>query len=209
MEILIARWQVIHQKYFAADIADFIQLHKLGSAFIVGHSMGGVIAQRFALDYPQLTKGLVIVGSAASFKNNPGMPEFYNQVQGLSDPMDKAFMDEFQRATLARPIDPTYFNVLVAEGMKVPVRVFKEALQGLMEVDYNHELKNIKSPVLILWGAKDSFITEENQAQLVKEIRHSEFFVYEKTGHALHWEEPNRFVKDLVGFVTKSPKVKI
>jgi non-heme chloroperoxidase len=194
-------------KDFAADIADFIQLHKLHSAFIVGHSMGGVIAQRFALDYPQLTKGLVIVSSAPSLKNNPGMPEFYNQVQGLSDPMDKSFMDEFQRATLARPIDPTYFNVLVAEGMKVPVRVFKEALLGLMKADYTHELKNITSPVLIVWGAKDSFFTEENQAALVKQIKHSSFFVYEETGHALHWEEPNRFVNDLVGFVNRSTQL--
>jgi non-heme chloroperoxidase len=163
-----------------------------------------VIAQRFALDYPQLTKGLVIVGSAASLKDNPGMPEFYDQVKALADPMDKTFMDEFQKSTLAKPIDPTWYNVLVAEGMKVPVRVFKEALLGLMKADYTLEINNIKSPVLILWGAKDSFITEENQAQLVKQIRHSEFIIYEETGHALHWEEPNRFVNDLVGFVTKS-----
>jgi non-heme chloroperoxidase len=194
-------------KDFAADIADFIQLHKLHSAFIVGHSMGGVIAQRFALDYPQLTRGLVIAGSAASLKDNPGMPEFYQQVQGLADPMDKDFMDEFQKATLAKPIDRKYYNVLVAEGMKVPVRVFKQALHGLIEADYTHELKNIKSPVLIVWGAKDSFITEDNQAQLVKGIKESDFLVYERTGHALHWEEPNRFVNDLIGFVNRAARL--
>lgn len=196
-------------KDFAADIADFIQLHKLHSAFIVGHSMGGVIAQQFVLDYPQLTKGIVIVSSAASLKNNPGMPEFYKQVQSLADPMEKSFMDEFQKATLAKPIDRSYYNVLVTEGMKVPVSVFKEALRGLMEIDYTHDLKYIESPVLILWGRKDSFFTVDNQEQLVKEIKHSKFLFYENTGHALHWEEPARFVNDLVDFLTQTTSFKM
>lgn len=196
-------------KDFADDVADFIQLHDLKSVYIVGHSMGGVVAQQFAIDYPQLTKGLVIISSAPSFKNNPGVPAFYEQVLKLNDPMDKIFMDEFQKGTLAKPIDPAYYNLLVAEGMKVPVRVFKEVFTGLMNTDYTHQLKNIKAPVLIMWGTKDNFCTQDAQEQLVKEIRDVRLFVYERTGHALHWEEPARFVNDLVGFVTKSTRLKM
>lgn len=196
-------------KDFAADVADFIQLYDLKTAYIVGHSMGGVVAQQFAIDYPQLTRGLVIISSAPSFKNNPGVPEFYEQVLQLKDPMDKTFMDEFQKGTLAKPIDPAYYNLLVAEGMKVPVRVFKEAFTGLMNIDYTNQLKSIKAPVLIMWGTKDNFCTQDAQEQLVKEIRDVRLLVYERTGHALHWEEPARFVNDLVGFVTKSTRLKM
>jgi len=196
-------------KDFAADIAEFIRMQDLKGAFIVGHSMGGMVAQQFALDYPELTKGVVINSSAASLKDNPGMPEFYEQVLKLNDPMDKAFMDEFQKATLAKPIDPAYYNLLVAEGMKVPVRVFKAALTGLIEADYTKELKNIKAPVLIMWGTKDGFFSKDNQQLLVKEIRDVRMLVYEGTGHALHWEEPARFANDLVGFVTKANRLKM
>ncbi|MGZ5248386.1 MAG: alpha/beta fold hydrolase, partial [Flavitalea sp.] len=191
-------------KDFASDIAAFTRLMNLESAVIVGHSMGGMIAQQFALDYPGLTKAVVINSSAASLKDNPGLPEFYEQVLELNDPMDKAFMDEFQKSTLAKPIDSAYYNLLVAEGLKVPVRVFKAALTGLMNADYTKELKNIKVPVLIMWGTKDGIFSRTNIQLLVQEIRDARLLVYEGTGHALHWEEPVRFVNDLVGFVTKS-----
>ncbi len=196
-------------KDFASDIAGFIRLMNLESAIIVGHSMGGMVAQQFALDYPELTKALVINSSAASLKDNPGLPEFHEQVLKLNDPMDKAFMDEFQKATLAKPIDPTYYNLLVAEGLKVSVRVFQAALTGLMDADYTKELNNIKVPVLIMWGSQDGFISKTNQQILVKEIRDARLLVYEGTGHALHWEEPARFVNDLVGFVSKSIHLKM
>jgi pimeloyl-ACP methyl ester carboxylesterase len=196
-------------KDFASDIAAFIKLMNLESAVIVGHSMGGIVAQQFALDYPELTKAVVINSSAASLKTNPGLPEFYEQVMKLEDPMDKTFMDEFQKATLVKPIDPAYYNLLVEEGLKVPVRVFQAALTGLMNIDFTKKLNTIKVPVLIMWGTKDGFISKANQQVLVKEIKDARLLVYEGTGHALHWEEPARFVNDLAGFVRKSIHLKM
>ena len=123
--------------------------------------------------------------------------------------MDKSFMDEFQKGTLAKPIDPGYYHLLVGEGMKVPVRVFKATFTGLMNADYTNQLKNIKAPVLIVWGTKDNFCRQDDQEELVKEIRDARLLVYERTGHALHWEEPARFANDLVGFVTKSTRLRM
>src|SRR5688500_7929990 len=192
-----------HSKDFAADVAGFVKQRKLGAVFIVGHSMGGVNAQQFALDYPQLLKGLVIVGSAPAFKDNPGMPEFYQEVLKMEGAIEKAFMVEFQKATLAKPIDAVYFDTLVAEGLKVPSRVFKAAFKGLMEVDFATELKKVDCPVLIFWGDKDRFCFRSNQNILSKNIRNSEILVYEGTGHALHWEEPARFANDLLSFINR------
>lgn len=165
--------------------------------------MGGVNAQQFALDYPQLLKGLVIVDSDTAFKDNPGMPEFYQEVLKLEGAIDKAFMEEFQKATLAKSIDPVYFDTLVAEGLKVPSRVFKAAFKGLMEVDFTGELKKINCPVLIFWGDRDAFCFRSGQDILLKNIRNSEILIYEGTGHALHWEEPGRFANDLLAFITR------
>ena len=188
-------------KDFAADIAEFIKQKKLSQAFIVGHSMGGVNAQQFALDYPGLTKGLVIIDSDPSFKNNPGMPEFYQEVLKLEGAIDRKFMDDFQKATLAKPIDSVYFNLLVDEGIKVPASVFKAAFEGLMQVNFTEHLKNINAPVLILWGNKDTFCTFKGQEQLVNNIKNSRLIIYGNTGHALHWEEPKKFAEDLMNFI--------
>ena len=48
---------------FSDALAEFMDLVGLRSAVIAGHSMGASIAQRFALDYPERTLGLVLLGA--------------------------------------------------------------------------------------------------------------------------------------------------
>jgi len=168
--------------------------------------MGGVVAQQFVLDHPLLVKGIVIIDSDASFKDNPGIPEFFQAVLKLEGAIKKEYMDEFQKSTLAKPIDPVYYDTLVAEGLKVPARVFKAAFKGLMEVDYTYELKKIDRPVLIFWGDKDAICFRNDQEIFIKEINNAKLLVYEGRGHALHWEEPQRFANDLVAFVNSINK---
>lgn len=195
-------------KDFAGDIAEFIKQKNLDKAFIVGHSMGGVNAQQFAIDYPELTKGLVIIDSDPVLKNNPGMPEFNQEVQKLEGSISRKFMDDFQRATLADPIDSTYYNLLVDEGMKVPVSIFKAALEGLMQIDFTEQLKQINKYALIFWGNKDAFCTFKGQELLINNIKNSKLIVYGNTGHALHWEEPKKFSEDLLNFIDNVTGVK-
>lgn len=195
-------------KQFAADVAAFIVQKNLGSAVIVGHSMGGVHAQQFAIDFPHLTKGLVVIGSDPNFSNNPGMPEFHQEVLAMQEHISFEFMSEFQKATLAVPIDSAYFNLLVEEGTKVPVYVFQSAFTGLMETDLTQQLKTITTPTIIFWGDLDAFCTREGQDVLASNIRRAKLLVYERTGHALHWEHPQRFAKDLSEFIANNIKTK-
>lgn len=50
---------------FASDVAAFMDALHLDQAVIAGHSMGSSVAQRFAIDYPDRTSGLVLIGSFA------------------------------------------------------------------------------------------------------------------------------------------------
>lgn len=188
-------------KDFAKDVALFMKQQKLNEAVIVGHSLGGLVAQRFALDYPQLCKGLVIVSSAAAFANNPGVPEFLDMVDQLKDPVDKAFAEGFQKSTITKPIGDEYFNTIVAETMKVPARVWKAIAIELRKIDYTPELGGITQRTLILWGDQDIFCLKNNQDDLRNNIKNSNLITYQGIGHALHWEDPQRFVSDLLNFM--------
>ena len=195
-------------KDFAGDIAEFVKQKNLKKVFIVGHSMGGVHAQQFAIDYPELTKGLVIIDSDPSLRNNPGMVEFYQEVSKMEGAITRKFMDEFQTATLAKPIDSAYYKLLVDEGIKVPARVFKAALEGLMQVDFTEQLNQINSPTLVFWGNKDAFCFFKGQETLINNIKNSRLIVYGNTGHALHWEEPKKFSEDLLNFIDDVIEIK-
>ena len=187
--------------HFAADIAAFIEQKKLNQVVIAGHSMGGIVAQKFALDHPALTKAVVIIGSDPSFSRNEGMPEFYREVMDMKDHIDREYMIGFQKATLSKEIDSVYFNLLVDESMKVPVKVFQAAMTGLMNDDYADEVRKISQPTLIFWGSKDAFFLREGQEKMARSINGSKSIVYEGAGHALHWEQPQRFAKDIADFI--------
>lgn len=188
-------------EHFAKDVAAFMKQLKIEKAVIVGHSMGATIAQRFALDNPELTAGLVLMGTFASFPANEGLPEFSKLVNQLKDPIDLAFASEFQKSTLAVPIDSAYLNILIGESMKVPARIWKDVLNGLMPVDYLKQLWQIKNPALIIWGDRDVFCPKKDQTDLQQAIKGSKLSIYEGTGHAVHWEQPQRFANDLLQFI--------
>ncbi|HYF30251.1 MAG TPA: alpha/beta hydrolase [Chitinophagaceae bacterium] len=193
-----------HPKDFAADIADFIKKKNLGQVVIVGHSMGGVIAQQFAITYPKLTRALVVISSDIAMNNNPGMPEFHEEVKKLRDPISPEFADGFQSSTVFKPVDPAFHKIAVRESLKMPAHVWKQVAEGFLSVDFRKEIAGIQKPVLILWGDKDGICSRAGQQLMSQTIWNSRLIIYEETGHALHWEQPERFANDLVKFISEN-----
>ena len=188
---------------FANDVALFIKEQKAGASIIVGHSMGGVIAQQFAIDHPELTKAVILVDTDAKFADNPGFPEFIQQVLEFQKPADYSFAKEFQLSTLAKPIDSAQLALFINESLKLPLHVWKETGKGLLAADLENGLRAVKSPVLIVFGTQDNFCSKADQDKLKSYLQKSELIIYEGTGHALHWEEPARFVTDVIKFINQ------
>lgn len=193
-----------HARDFAADVAAFMDTLKLESAVIVGHSMGSYVAQRFVLDYPERALGLVLIGSFVNCRDNPGIVEFWNTaISELTDPIDPDFVREFQESTLGRPVPQAFLKMVIEESLKVPARVWRAAFEGLVKDDFSGEQGKIRIPTLILWGDHDAYFPRTDQDTLAATIADSQLVIYPGVGHALHWEEPERFAADLVGFVKR------
>ena len=190
---------------FAADVAAFMDVVGLGSAVIVGHSMGTSIAQRFALDHPGRVVGLVLAGSFfASWRGSPAVVDLWDSViSTLTDPVDPAFVREFQESTLARPVPPAFLDTIVRESLKVPARVWRAVFASFLEADFSAQLGEIKVPTLIVWGDRDAICPRSEQEALAAAIAEAQLVVYADAGHALHWEEPERFAADLVAFAER------
>lgn len=190
-----------HPKDFANDLALFINQKKLGASIIVGHSLGGFVAQQFAIANPALTKSLVLIDTDACFFDNPGLPEFFDAILKFEKPVDHSFARDFQVSTLAKPIDSLQLALFIDESLKLPLHAWKAIAAGLIDVDLTKDLGTIESPVLILWGSKDTICFKTDQENFERNLKNEKMIVYEGTGHALHWEEPERFAADLVNFI--------
>ncbi|MDQ4061555.1 MAG: alpha/beta hydrolase [Pseudomonadota bacterium] len=187
---------------FAADVAAFMDALAIESAVVAGHSMGSCIAQRFATDYPDRVRGLVLMGAFKTLRGNPVLLELWDSlVSTLADPIDPGVVLEFQQSTLARPVSRAFLDTVVQESLKVPARVWRAAFEGLLEADFSREFAHVRAPTLILWGDRDEVAPRSEQESLAVAIAGSRLVAYPGAGHGFHWEEPERFAADLVAFV--------
>lgn len=186
---------------FSTDLAAFLDVLQIDAAVVVGHSLGATNAQRFAIDHPDRTLGLVLAGAFASYRDNAALFEFWRSaIVPLADPIAPAFAREFQESTLARPVPPDFLDLVVQECLKAPAAVWRAAFAGMFEDDCVDELGSITAPTLLVWGDRDALARPVDQDALARAIPHARLVVYAGTGHALHWEEPARFAGDLTRF---------
>jgi pimeloyl-ACP methyl ester carboxylesterase len=186
---------------FAEDVDAFADALGLDSFVLVGHSMGTVNGQRFAIDHPERSRGLVLAGGFASFRDNPVLEEFWSaEVSRLEDPIAASFARAFQEATLARPVPPEYLETVVDESLKVPARVWRDCFAAFRDDENTAELGRIRAPTLLVWGDRDAFARRTDQETMLSAIGGSRLLVYEGAGHAMHWEEPRRFASDVAAF---------
>jgi non-heme chloroperoxidase len=188
---------------FTADLGAFMDVMRLEAAVIVASSSAGLTAQRFAVEYPRRTLGLVFIGAPRSFRDKPGVATFLEVVRGLSDPIDPAFVREFVETTVSSPVPPAFLETIIAENLKVPARVWKATLEGLVESVPATETATITAPTVILWGDRDAFIPRSDQGALAVAIPGSRLVIYKGTGHVVHWEQPGRVAADIVALVER------
>ena len=189
---------------FAADVLAFMDALYLSVAVIVGGSSGGLVARRLGIDRPERTSGLVLVGTPLTLRDKPGVVALWDStISRLTDPVDPGFVREFVNSTVSQRVPQPFIETLVGESLKVPARVWKATLQGLMEDDASEELNKIRARTLLIWGDQDSVVPRSDQEAYAAAIQDSRLLVYRGIGHAPYCEEPVRFATDLAGFVAR------
>jgi pimeloyl-ACP methyl ester carboxylesterase len=167
--------------------------------------MGSYTAQRFAIDNPRRTRGLILAGSYPTAKGNDGIRELKNAVSNLVDPIDPDFVRGFQESTLAQTVSAGFLDAVIGESLKVPARIWQEAAESLSRDDHSARLHEIVAPTLVVWGDQDEFFPRAGQEVLTRTIPNARLVAYAGAGHALHWEEPRRFAADVATFVANLP----
>ncbi|WP_051935647.1 alpha/beta hydrolase [Deinococcus sp. YIM 77859] len=191
----------------ADDAAAFLRAVDAAPAFVVGLSMGGMVAQHLALRHPELVRGLVLVattpGGAAS------TPATERGRAALFLPAD---MEPQERARQALTLmthegfpeaHPEALDGAAANAARHPMGAesFKRQFRAIRAHDTSAELGQITVPTLVLHGERDDLIPLPNAERLARGIPGAELRVYPATGHLPHLERPERFLHDLRGFL--------
>ncbi|HEX6728434.1 MAG TPA: alpha/beta hydrolase [Pyrinomonadaceae bacterium] len=189
---------------FAADVIAFMNAKGLKKATVVGHSMGSFVAQHVAIMAPERVEKLVLVGSAPAVKNEVVL-QLQRDVSMLTDPVSPKFVREFQTGVVSKPVPDEFMDRVIQESLKVPARVWRDTMAGMLASNAKVDLSKITAPTLIIWGDRETvFPKRSEQDALHKAIPNATLKVYPATGHCPNWEEPNQFAKDLNDFI-KTP----
>jgi pimeloyl-ACP methyl ester carboxylesterase len=181
----------------AGDAIALLEALGIRSAVVVGHSLGSFVAQRMATLAPRRVSSLVLVGSAAKAASD-AVRSLVAAVQSLTDPVDIEFIREFQMSTIYRPVPPAFLDRVIAESLKLPARVWKAVLAGLLDLPVLlTDSIAIECPVSLFWGDRDAIFGREDQEELLRRIPHARLQVLKEVGHAVHWEAPGEFVRYL------------
>ena len=188
---------------FVGDAVALLDALGIQKATVVGHSMGSIVAQRIAIDHPDRVHRLVLIGSAPTV-NNQTTREFVQAVETLPDPVPTDFIREFQASTAYKPLPTVFFDRVIEESSKLPARVWRDALAGLMSLDLKSQLPRIQAPTLIMWGAHDAMFGRAYQDDFLRLIPKARLIAYDDLGHAPPWEDPARVAEDLVKFFNEN-----
>jgi non-heme chloroperoxidase len=150
--------------------------------------------------HPERVARLVLIGSAVTPLKQETR-ELQAAVHTLEDPVPAEFAREFQASTVHVPLPKAFFERAVAESLKLPARVWKSALDGLLAVDDTADLGQITAPTLLIGGERDGFFSREEVEGLAAAIPGARLLVYPETGHAVQWERPERVANELDTFV--------
>lgn len=190
----------------AQDVLAFMDAQAIPRATIVGHSMGTFVAQQVASLAPERVSGIVLLDGAVHVSAFNAIDELDAAVAGLTDPVPLEFTEGFQRSTIHAPVDEAFVARVSEDSRKLPAHAWKAIFKGMMEMEPASGLVGKRIPALLLWGERDAFVPRSAQAGLLDLLPAATLVTLAETGHAPHWERPDRVARELQDFLESLPR---
>ena len=166
---------------------------------LIGHSMGGLIAQETYVRHPKLIKALALCFTSPAFAG--GNSDFTKQFIGSRiGPLDQGRT----MADIAANLIPTMgSNSKLAEQIMagVPPDTYRKAVRLLTTFDRRKELADIKVPTLVLAGSEDKTAPPAMMEKMAGKIPGAEYVMLQGCGHLGPMDQPGAFNDALLHFL--------
>jgi pimeloyl-ACP methyl ester carboxylesterase len=194
----------------AADTVGLLDALGIEKAIIMGHSMGGFIAQALALDFPQRVDKLILCST--SFGGPRHVPVTPEAMKVLTDVNSDALtrfknglvvstapgwaeanpqtIQEWTEWRLANPIEPAHYQSQLAVGLALLPE----------SAAFEDKLPRLNIPTLILFGEHDQVVPPENATLLSKKIANSKVVILPNAGHFFPIEIPEAAARAVIDF---------
>lgn len=185
---------------FARDLMALLDALEIKEAAVCGLSVGGLIAQRLALSYPDHVRALVLcdtgmrIGSIASWEERIAMVKD-SGVSKLAGPsMERWFTKAFREH---RSVEMHgYANML----LRIPPDGYLGACYALRDADLTEATPKITQPTLVLCGDQDIATPPDLGRELAQAIPGARFSLINEAAHLICIEQPEAMARQMTGF---------
>lgn len=189
----------------AEDIVEFIEAQNTGPVTLMGHSMGGKVAMKFADLHPELIKKLIVVDIApkaylpthqkyiTAMKSINFLAETRKEIElKLSESIKNQGELLFILKNLYRTDDQRFALKLNLEGIENAYSNISDALKFTHTID---------TPSLFIQGEHSHYIEEKDMELIGAQFSHVQFKTVENAGHWVHAENPEGFLAAVQSFL--------
>jgi pimeloyl-ACP methyl ester carboxylesterase len=199
----------------AGDIAGLLDVIGIDAAHIFGISMGGMIAQHFALNYPHrvisLILGCTFCGGVHGIQPGPESLAALFDFEGLKKMTPEGIVRQaipflFSPEFIKK--NPDIVERRVAKGLEYPVPIHGVTRQAeaMMGHDTYEFLPGVKTPVLVISGDNDRLIPVENSRILASRIPEAELAIIKGAGHEFFIEAAEEVNRTVLRFLARHRK---
>ena len=187
------------------QMAGLVEELGTGPVHVVGLSMGGVLAQQFALDFPQLTKKLVLASTFAVLRPDTLSGWIYFLRRAL---VVSVFGLRVQARLVAERVFPepdraALRELLINTISNADPRAYRAAMRSLGLFDSRKWLRQLKALTLVVTGVDDSTVSPLRQRSLLDGIPKARQVIIPQAGHAVAVDQAERFNQALLEFLNE------
>ena len=176
-------------------------------AVLLGHSMGGLLAQEAAVAFPGKIAGLVLSATSPAFGRSDGtwQQDFLRQRLG---PLDAGKTMADLAPTLVGGLvgpapDPAGVRLATEIMSRVSGETYRKALHAIVGFDRRAALGALRFPVLVVAGERDATAPPAMMEKMAQKIRGAEYALLPGCGHLANLERPQAFDDAVLGWLAR------
>ncbi len=202
-----------HSNFFnyevmAQDILEFIEIHEIENPIIMGHSMGGKIAMKFALDNPDFVSQLIVIDMSMRKYN---LREFHSKIinamleidfvtvksrKGVDFYLSKTIEDSRIRMFIMKNL---YWTERKTLSWRLNLNAIIDNIDAIFEGISSKQL--FLKPSLFIRGEKSDYIRDVDFIEIQKQFLNSTLKTIPNASHWVQADEPELFMTELKSFL--------
>ena len=195
---------------FADDTAGVLDTLGIDRAHVFGISMGGMIAQEFALRYPQRVKTLVLGcthygGPQVARSKDPDVLNMLGNIESVDVQQAAVTMTKVAVTPwfMQRHMDVLLQLNQLSMQHPTPKHGMVRQMQAIQGHDTYERLPQITAPTLVISGKEDGLVPPENSVTLARRIPNADLVMLSNASHLFNIELPETTAETVKGFIRR------